>query len=54
MTQLIASDVVWSDPSRLPGQHPNVQRGVGTRFGPDVTEVCEAERAPPLYYRAPL
>lgn len=40
MSQLVASDVLWSDPSTKPGQVLNNQRFVGTRFGPDVTEVC--------------
>jgi hypothetical protein len=40
MSQLIASDILWSDPSTRVGQVLNNQRFVGTRFGPDVTEVC--------------
>jgi hypothetical protein len=46
LSQLIASDVVWSDPSRLPGHEANTLRGVGTRWGADVTEVCHSP-APP-------
>jgi hypothetical protein len=42
MCQLIASDILWSDPSYLPGHIENDLRGVGTRFGPDVTEVRPA------------
>jgi hypothetical protein len=45
MSQLIASDILWSDPSTRLGQVLNNQRYVGTRFGPDVTEVC-ASRLP--------
>lgn len=42
LQQLLASDVLWSDPSNLPGHVDNHLRGVGTRFGPDVTEVRPA------------
>lgn len=30
-------DVLWSDPSPLPGRTPS-KRGVGLSFGPDVTK----------------
>lgn len=43
MSQLVASDILWSDPSTKPGQVLNNQRFVGTRFGPDVTEVRRTE-----------
>eukprot|EP00775_Hariotina_reticulata_P007141 gene7141-7356_t len=36
--QLVASDVLWSDPSNHQGHRANELRGVGTVFGPDVTE----------------
>jgi len=36
----LASDVLWSDPVGERGFQPNVARGVGMCFGPDVTEVC--------------
>lgn len=39
LKQMVASDVLWSDPSPNPGHRPNDLRGVGTVFGPDVTEV---------------
>lgn len=42
LSQLIASDILWSDPSQLPGHRENKLRGVGTRFGPDVTEVSRS------------
>jgi hypothetical protein len=29
-------DLLWSDPSRVPGEHPNM-RGAGTTFGEDIT-----------------
>lgn len=35
----LASDVLWSDPVGERGFQPNVARGVGMCFGPDVTEV---------------
>lgn len=35
----LASDVLWSDPVGDPGFQPNVARGVGMCFGPDITEV---------------
>ncbi|KAF6259550.1 Metallo-dependent phosphatase-like protein [Scenedesmus sp. NREL 46B-D3] len=38
LAQLIASDLVWSDPSPVPGMEHNELRGVGRVFGPDVTE----------------
>ncbi|EFN58373.1 hypothetical protein CHLNCDRAFT_20762 [Chlorella variabilis] len=34
----LASDVLWSDPVGDPGFQPNVARGVGMCFGPDITE----------------
>lgn len=34
----IENDILWSDPGALPGQHPN-PRGIGLRFGPDITEM---------------
>jgi hypothetical protein len=39
LAQLIASDLVWSDPSPTAGMEHNALRGVGRVFGPDVTEV---------------
>jgi serine/threonine-protein phosphatase 5 len=39
MSQVVASDVLWSDPSTQPGMWANQQRCVGCAFGPDVTEV---------------
>ncbi len=51
-TKLIASDVLWSDPSTHAGLHPNTARCVGTTFGPDVTEVragAGCGRAPALH-----
>lgn len=39
LAQLIASDLVWSDPSPTAGMGHNMLRGVGQVFGPDVTEV---------------
>ncbi|KAF8068462.1 PP7 [Scenedesmus sp. PABB004] len=38
LSQLVASDVLWSDPSPRGPHRPNALRGVGTVFGPDVTE----------------
>lgn len=35
----MASDIVWSDPSPSDGHRPNRLRGVGTVFGPDITQV---------------
>ncbi len=37
-TSLLASDVLWSDPTHLPGMRTNTARGSGVLFGPDVTE----------------
>ncbi|KAL4428044.1 hypothetical protein ABPG75_002133 [Micractinium tetrahymenae] len=34
----LAADVLWSDPVGEPGFQPNLARGVGMVFGPDVTE----------------
>ena len=39
--QLLAADVLWSDPQNEPGVLVGARDGgVGIRFGPDVTEVC--------------
>lgn len=35
----LATDVLWSDPVMEPGLRMNETRGVGTVFGPDITEV---------------
>ena len=35
----LATDVLWSDPVATPGIQLNFCRGVGTIFGPDVTQV---------------
>lgn len=37
-TSLLASDVLWSDPTHIPGMRANTVRGAGVLFGPDVTE----------------
>ena len=37
-TSLLASDVLWSDPTHVPGMRANTVRGSGVLFGPDVTE----------------
>ena len=36
---VIATDVLWSDPSAQPGLMENEARGVGLLFGPDITQV---------------
>ena len=36
---VIATDVLWSDPSSEPGLMENEARGVGLLFGPDITQV---------------
>lgn len=36
---VIATDVLWSDPSNQPGLMENAARGVGLLFGPDITQV---------------
>jgi len=33
----VMCDLLWSDPQELPGRSPS-KRGVGTQFGPDITE----------------
>jgi serine/threonine-protein phosphatase 5 len=33
----IMSEILWSDPTKLPGRHPS-KRGVGVSFGPDVAK----------------
>ena len=33
----IMSEILWSDPGKLPGRHPS-NRGVGLPFGPDIAE----------------
>lgn len=35
---LIPGDVLWSDPSMMPGLSPNKERGIGLLWGPDCTE----------------
>eukprot|EP00884_Botryococcus_braunii_P002415 jgi/Botrbrau1/12174/Bobra.0186s0082.1 len=35
----VPADVLWSDPIRCPGFSSNTLRGVGTIFGPDITQV---------------
>ena len=37
---VVATDVLWSDPSNQPGLMENEARGVGLLFGPDITQVC--------------
>merc|ERR1712232_874649 len=37
-SQLISTDVLWSDPQPDKGLAPNENRGIGLLFGPDVTE----------------
>jgi serine/threonine-protein phosphatase 5 len=37
-TNVVATDVLWSDPVREPGLASNDTRGVGLLFGPDVTK----------------
>ena len=39
---VIATDVLWSDPSAQPGLMENEARGVGLLFGPDITQVPRA------------
>lgn len=36
---VVATDVLWSDPSAQPGLVENEARGVGLLFGPDITQV---------------
>lgn len=36
---VVATDVLWSDPSSQPGLVENEARGVGLLFGPDITQV---------------
>ena len=36
---VVATDVLWSDPSNQPGLTENEARGVGLLFGPDITQV---------------
>ncbi|KAL6765533.1 Metallo-dependent phosphatase-like protein [Haematococcus lacustris] len=37
-TSMVASDVLWSDPVMEPGLHPNLARGVGLVYGPDMSQ----------------
>lgn len=37
-SNLIPGDVLWSDPSMIPGLSPNTERGIGLLWGPDCTE----------------
>lgn len=37
LKNLVACDVLWSDPVNEPGIRVNEARGCGTVFGPDVT-----------------
>jgi serine/threonine-protein phosphatase 5 len=48
----LASDVLWSDPVGEPGFQPNLARGVGMCFGPDVTERFLAENGLRLVLRS--
>ncbi|PSC75899.1 Serine threonine-phosphatase 7 [Micractinium conductrix] len=48
----LAADVLWSDPVGEPGFQPNVARGVGMVFGPDVTERFLAENGLRLVLRS--
>lgn len=42
---LVATDTLWSDPVREPGIELNHSRGVGTVFGPDVTQVLACHQS---------
>ncbi|KAI9017530.1 protein phosphatase 5 [Gaertneriomyces semiglobifer] len=35
-TNTLLTDLLWSDPTPLPGIHPS-KRGIGSQFGPDIT-----------------
>ncbi|KAK9867191.1 hypothetical protein WJX84_006772 [Apatococcus fuscideae] len=48
----IAADVLWSDPVADPGLELNEQRGVGTVFGPDITEQFLAQNNLKLILRS--
>ncbi|CAI9758085.1 unnamed protein product [Fraxinus pennsylvanica] len=37
-SNLIPGDVLWSDPSMIPGLSPNKERGIGLLWGPDCTQ----------------
>lgn len=37
-SQIISTDVLWSDPQSSNGLAPNENRGIGLLFGPDMTE----------------
>lgn len=37
-TNMVATDVLWSDPVQEPGLANNDSRGVGMLFGPDITK----------------
>lgn len=39
----LATDVLWSDPTKTPGFVENDARGVGMTFGPEITEVGNKE-----------
>jgi hypothetical protein len=40
------ADLLWGDPVPTNGLKTNVQRGIGLKFGPDITEVGSAACRP--------
>ncbi|KAJ3409241.1 Serine/threonine-protein phosphatase 5 [Chytriomyces hyalinus] len=44
-------EILWSDPQPFPGRSPS-KRGVGTQFGPDVTEAFCLENGLDLIIRS--
>lgn len=52
LSQLISTDVLWSDPQTSKGLAPNENRGIGLLFGPDMTERFLSENKLELIIRS--
>ena len=51
-SQVVSTDVLWSDPQSCKGLAPNENRGIGLLFGPDMTEQFLSENKLKLIIRS--